>query len=160
MLRQPAIALFVLACMFSMQPANATPPDGAGRPPSASIRTLERSVSSDWTGSGDIAVGTNLCIESTTGSYRLTLSMPGLFRSLATDGRISFRFTDATGAVQVAPLTNGSTVEFVGTTIGRGASDCANGKYALLQALIPQDVLTAQQAGDYMSQITLSVAPA
>jgi len=154
------IAIVALASALAVQVAHAAPGGVPGPTSFATIRSLDRATVTNWSGQGDVAVGTNLCISSSSGAYRLTLTMPALFRDLPANARISFRLIDATGVTQVHQLSGGSTVEFVGSTIGRARSDCENGKYAQLQALIPQDVLTAQQAGDYMSEITMSVSPA
>ena len=126
--------------------------------PSASITTVSRSMTGSWYGSGDLTISTNLCIASDSGRYQLTVIASPLFHDHVAGSPIRFVFRDQTGAEQTADLQSQAQISFNGTTTSTDAH-CADNRLAVLEVTFPEHLLTAQQAGDYMSQFALSVQP-
>lgn len=126
--------------------------------PAASINTISRSLVGDWYGSGDLKLRASLCIASNSGRYQLDIVAPPLFRSQTPTATIHVVFKDETGVEQTVELQNQAQLTFTGTTTSRD-STCSNGRLATLEMTFPETLLTAQEAGDYMSQFALSVRP-
>jgi hypothetical protein len=126
--------------------------------PSASISTISRTMTGSWYGSGDLTISTNLCIASDSHRYQLTIVAAPLFRDHVSDSPIRFTFRDQTGTEQTAELNGQAQLSFTGTTTSTDPN-CADTRPAVLEVTFPEHLLTAQQAGDYMSQFALSVQP-
>jgi hypothetical protein len=116
------------------------------------------SITADWYGDGALTLRKQLCISSTTGRYTLDVSVPAGLFSKADAPKIEIRFKDETGVMQNKVLAAGSEMSFAGAAFTR-AGECSTGNTAAIEIYVPENILMAQQSGNYFDQISLTVRP-
>ncbi|HET8611925.1 MAG TPA: hypothetical protein VFL92_04080 [Sphingomonas sp.] len=156
-MKSVGIALAGLWAVASFTSPAASAPAPIAEAPSASVRVLNAaSADLNWYGKGDLVAKSQLCVASTTGRYRLQVMLtspakPGVTPPFTID------FHTTTGDSGSQKSTNGGVLFFDGRTLEKGS--CAGAANATIEVRFDQSSLTAAIAGQYLTQLQISVSP-
>lgn len=124
---------------------------------SATLKVITAPSDMKLTGLRDGIVQARLCVASTTGRYRLTITSRSGGMLGPTDMPYTITFREDGGVEQVAPITHQSLVFFDGAS--PNTSDCHAGPNAVIEIRLTKVNIQKTIAGDYFDQLNLSVSP-
>ena len=128
--------------------------------PAASLRIFSGGpASGQWFGTGAVALSKDLCLASTSGSYKLSVSgLGGLKDAQGRPIGQKLRLRDGAGTIHEATAATGGTAVFIGSDPQRRA-DCAQGANATIEIEVGEHELAAAVAGTYVDNVALSIEP-
>lgn len=156
-----AIAALVAPCLglpvAAMVPAHAQTADAPMEAPVAGLRIFSgASLSTTWYGSGSISVDAPLCLSSSSGSYRLSVTPSLGLQKLAQGGEVRIGLAERGGKALLKPVEGLATLYFTGT-VDPAEGDCREGPNAKLVVELPEGALMAAPAGNYFDQLQLEI---
>lgn len=125
--------------------------------PTAELRVFSgSSLSASWYGSGSIRLDAPMCLASSTGSYRLSVTPSAGLQMLAKGGEVRIGLAAHGGETSLKPVSGLATMYFTGT-VDPADADCTDGPNAKLVIELPERALMAAPAGTYFDQLQLEI---
>lgn len=127
--------------------------------PTATIRFYTDSrMSGDWYGEGQLQISADFCAASSTGRFRLRIDPFGGLTGLGGGHGATATLTTDAGSSDTVALTGPTPFDLTGRNLA-SAIGCAAGPNAQLTITLPENALTAAQAGSYVDSLQFFIEP-